>query len=70
MCVKQNAVDYASVYPLAAKAVENSFYVDDGLTGADSIEGATASFFNKGKFMLWKWNSGESALLQQIEQAP
>ncbi len=31
MCVKQNAIDCAGKYPLAAKAVEESFYVDDGL---------------------------------------
>ena len=32
MCVKQNALDHASAYPLAAEAVGDSFYVDDGLT--------------------------------------
>ena len=39
MSVKQNAHDYAAEYPLAAQAVEKS-YVDNGLTGADSIEEA------------------------------
>ena len=73
MCIKQNAVDYASVYPIAAKAVENSFYVNDGLTGPDSIEGAIdlcvqlQALFNKGGFLLRKWNSSEMAVLQQIE---
>ena len=73
MWVKQNAIDYASVYPLAAKAVENSFYVDDGLTGADSIGGAIdlcvqlQALFNQGGFLLRKWNSSEMAVLQQIE---
>ena len=33
-----NAVDFAHQYPLAVKAVNESFYVDDGLTGADTIE--------------------------------
>ena len=75
MCVKQNAVDYASVYPLAAKAVENSFYVDDGLTGADSIEGAIdlyvqlQALFNKGGFLLRKWNSSEMAVLRQTPRS-
>ena len=36
MAVRQNAIDNASEFPLAVKAVFNSFYVDDGLTGADS----------------------------------
>ena len=40
MSVKQNATDLAHKYPLAAQAVDESFYVDDGLTGADSIEEA------------------------------
>ena len=40
MCVKQNSLDYAADFPLAARAVDESFYVDDGLTGADSTEAA------------------------------
>lgn len=35
MCVKQNALDHSLQYPLAAKAVDNAFYVNDGVTGAD-----------------------------------
>ena len=72
MCVKQNAVDHASTYPLAAKAVENSFYVDDGLTGADSVEETIElhtqlqTLFHKGGFLLRKWNSSEVDVLQQI----
>ena len=34
MLVNQNALDHAHEYPLAVKAVEESFYVDDALTGA------------------------------------
>ena len=40
MCVKQNALDFSVEYPNAAKVVNNSFYVDDCLTGSDSIQGA------------------------------
>ena len=40
MAVKQNAFDLVLQYPLAATAVEQSFYVDDVLTGADSVEEA------------------------------
>ena len=40
MSIKQNALDHGSKYPLAARAVNESFYVDDGLTGADSIDEA------------------------------
>ena len=35
MCIKQNAQDLALEYPQAAKAVEDCFYVDNCLTGAD-----------------------------------
>ncbi len=38
MSLRQNAIDNSHDYPLAAKAVEESFYVDDGLIGADNIE--------------------------------
>ena len=40
MSMKQNALDIALDYPQAVDAVEKSFYVDDGLTGAESIEEA------------------------------
>ena len=40
MSVKQNSLDHALVYPQAAAAMERSFYVDDGIIGADSIEEA------------------------------
>ena len=40
MAIKQNAYDHANEYPLAAKVVHESFYMDDGLTGADTIEDA------------------------------
>ena len=71
ICVKQNTLDFALEYPQAASA-EKSFYVDDGLTGADSIEEAIElqkqlqELFSRGGFLLHKWNSSEAAVLQQI----
>ena len=41
MAMRKNASDHASTYPLAAQAIVDSFYVDDGLTGADSTSEAT-----------------------------
>ena len=41
MCIKQNAANLVKEFPLTAAAVEESFYVDDGLTGADNIETAS-----------------------------
>lgn len=73
MCVKQNAMDFATKYPLAAKAVEESFYVNDCLTGADSVEMAMKlqqelqCLLSHGGFLLWKWNSSNLTVLQNID---
>ena len=72
MSVKQNAADLHHQYPLAAAAVDQSFYVDDALTGADSVDGAIElqgqlhCLFSDGCFLLRKWNSSDPAALQHI----
>ena len=72
MAVKQNAIDYATEYPLAASAVHTSFYVDDGLCGADSSERAIElqvqlqELFSREGFLLRKWKSSEPAVLQHV----
>ena len=72
MCVKQNAADFAFKYPLAARIVNESFYVDDCLTGADSIEQGIEVYtqlqglFAKAEFLLRKWNSSSPAILESI----
>ena len=72
MCVKQNALNLAHQFPLAANAVERSFYVDDGLTGADDIQTAIKlqkqlqEMFALGGFQLHEWNSNDPILLQHI----
>ena len=40
MAIKQNAIDLALEFPSAAKVVDQSFYMDDGLMGADSVQEA------------------------------
>ena len=40
MLIKRNALDFAHEFPLAVKAVNESFYVDECLTGADTVEEA------------------------------
>ena len=42
MAVRQNAIDFATKFLTAAKVVDKSFYVEDCLTGADSIDEAVA----------------------------
>ena len=72
MAVKQNATDLAHKYPLAAKAVDDCFYVDDALAGADSTEEAIKlqkqlhNLFSQGGFLLRKWNSNDPAVLQHM----
>ena len=72
MSVKQNSLDFASDYPLAADVVDKSFYVDDCLSGADTPEEAIKmhrqllNLFNQGGFLLHKWNSNDLTVLQQI----
>ena len=72
MSIKQNALDIALEYPQAVSAVEKSFYVDDGLTGADSVEEAIQlqkqlqEFLSRGGFLLRKWNSSEAVVLRHV----
>ena len=72
MCVKQNSLDHALEYPEAAKAVSDSFYVDDCLSGSDSIQGAIElqrelqALFERGGFLLRKWNASEPSVLEHI----
>ena len=56
----------------AAQAALDAFYVDDGLMGADSVEVAIGlqtqlqELFELGGFVLRKWKSSESAVLEHI----
>ena len=69
MCVKQNAEDHIHKYPEAALTVCRSFYVDDGLVGADSLDEARElrqqlqDLFSAGRFLLRKWKSSGPAVL-------
>ena len=72
VAMKQNALDYQKEYLQAVKAVLEPFYVDDTLTGADSIKDAIElqahlqGLFNKGGFTLWKWKSSELEVMKHI----
>ena len=73
LCVKQNALDFSMEYPNAAKVVNESFYVDDCLTGSDTPEGAVElhrelqALFDRGGFLLRKWNSSDPSVLQHVD---
>ena len=72
MAVQKNAVQLAQEFPTASRAAQESFYVDDGLTGASSIDAAIdlrvqlQEMFAKGCFKLRKWNSSEAQVLESI----
>ena len=72
MCIKQNTQDFFHQFPMAAKAVDSSFYVDDALTGADSVDEAITlqqqlqELSKHAGFTLRKWNSSNPPVLQHI----
>ena len=72
MAVRQNALDHAEEFPMASRAVLESFYVDDCLSGADSVKEATElqrqlyGLFRKGGFLLHKWNSNVQTVLRYV----
>jgi hypothetical protein len=72
MSVKQNAADLAFEYPQVVKAARESFYVDDGLAGADTIDEAITlqqqlqELFNRGGFLLRKWNCSDPSVLKHL----
>lgn len=67
MCMKQNAMDFAQKYP---SIVQDSFYVDDCQTGADSVKQGIEvheqlqGLFSEAELLLRKWNSSSPAVLE------
>ena len=74
MAVKQNVENLKEEFPLAYQAVRDSFYVDDGLTGANDIQTAVLlcqqlqEILSRGGFHLKKWNSNEPSILSNIPE--
>ena len=72
MSVVQNAVDFSNEHPLASRVIKTSLYVDDCLTGADSIEEPARlqidlqQLFGKAQFLLRKWTSSHPAALKHV----
>lgn len=70
--LQQLAKDEMSNYPTAAKISLRDFYVDDLLTGADTVETAIkiqediTKLMNAGGLCLRKWTSNEPQVLQAI----
>ena len=70
--LQQTAVDHGEEYPKATQHIKNSFYVDDFLGGADSVDEAVQLFhelreiLQKGGFQLRKWRTSSKDILSQI----
>ena len=74
MALRRNTIDYKESHSQAYQVVLDSFYVDDGLTGADSIEDAIELrkelqqlFYLRG-FTLWKWKASRQEVLDSIPE--
>ena len=69
-----SVIDHKESHPQAYQVVLDSFYIDDGLIGADSIEDAIElrkelqEPFSLGGFTLRKWNASEWQVLASIPE--
>ena len=74
MALRQNALDHLEIHPQAARVALESFYVDDGLMGADTVSDAIhlrremQQFFEMGCFKLCKWKANERDVLANIPE--
>jgi hypothetical protein len=68
-CLKELALQNVNQYPEAAKAIQQDFYVDDLLTGGDSLENLITlrdqiiQILAHGGFLLRKWAANHPALI-------
>ena len=70
--LQQTASDHGQGYPVASCHITTSFYVDDLLAGAESVEKAVELYtslrtvLSKGGFNLCKWRSSSPLVLDSI----
>ena len=55
MALRQNALDHLKTYPQEARTALESFYVDDGLMGADTV--SEAIHLRREMQQLSKWDA-------------
>ena len=75
-CMISNHLDkYQSRHPEVIQSIKNSFYIDDLISGGDTVEEAFNTYLvaNKamsgGGFNLRKWNSNSPELISRITSA-
>ena len=72
MAVKCDVMLHKKSHSRAALAIHDSFYVDDGLTGTNSISETISlqtklqELFDRGCFLLRKWRSNEPTVLRHL----
>ncbi|XP_047986442.1 uncharacterized protein LOC125226503 [Leguminivora glycinivorella] len=72
--LNQVACDHKDKYPMAAPRVHKEFYMDNLMTGSETIEEGLQiykemkSLLNEGGFILQKWASNKQELLDQINK--
>ena len=70
--LQQTAADHGKDYPSASQHILKSFYVDDLLAGAETVEQALELYsslravLSRGGFNLCKWRSSSPLVLEQI----
>ena len=73
-CLKQLALERKNEYPAGANSVEKDMYVDDLITGVNSIEGAikireeTTALLKEAGFNIRQWASNSMAVLHDLEE--
>jgi len=71
-CLQQLRKEDGNLFPLAQKALQSEFYMDDVLTGSKDLAEAIAlqrqlmTFLGKGQFPLRKWRSNCEEILQHL----
>jgi len=74
-CLLQLSLDHLQSHPLAAKSLKRDFYVDDFLSGSDSVSEAidlanqVSSILESAGFQLRKWRSNCSTILSSLNNS-
>ncbi|XP_072392211.1 uncharacterized protein [Diabrotica undecimpunctata] len=74
-CLYQLSLEHSDTFPQASKSIAEDFYVDDLLTGSDSLEDLilnckqVSKILSKGCFPLRKWTSNNSSFLKSIQES-
>lgn len=72
--LNQVAIDHKEDYPMAAERVAKEFYMDDLMTGCETVENGIRLYnqmnalLKEGGFILQKWSSNKDELLKIIDQ--